>query len=362
MNILFIGGTRFIGLSALTELTDSGHQVAVFHRGQTKENVPANVRHIHGDRANLSAHRAEFAAFHPDVVADITALTERHARDLVTVMTGVTERLVVISTCDVYKNFGLLLGKETGRPVSGRLTEDSPLRESRYLFREQVDPDHIFYDYEKIHVEQVVMNSPIPATCLRLPMTYGPNDRQHRLYSYIKRMEDRRPALLIDRTQANWRGLRGYRENVDHAIVAAILHPEAAGKIYNVGEPIAFTEMEWIENIAAVMRWEGKIIAIPSDHLPDYLRAPLNWNFPIDVDTHRIRKDLGFREIVSYDEGLKRTIDWEMAHPPTSTSAAIGPPDAFDYSLEDRVLKRVLRTRSLRHQLDDQRQLRLRWF
>ncbi len=364
MNILFIGGTRFIGLSALAELIDSGHQVAVFHRGQTEEGVPDGVRHIHGDRANLSAHRAEFAAFRPDVAVDITALTERHARDLVGVMNGIAGRLVVVSTCDVYRNFGLLLGKEFGRAVSERLTEDSPLRESRYLFREQVGPDHVFYDYEKIHVEQVVMNSSIPATCLRFPMVYGPNDRQHRLYTYVKRMADRRPAIMIDRAQVHWRGLRGFRDNCDHAIVTAVLNPEAAGKIYNVGEPIAFTEMEWIENLAEAMHWAGKIIAIPSDHLPDYLQQAVNFEYSIDVDTSRLRHDLGYHEVVSFDDGLQRTIAWELGNPPKYAAAARAGQsvDQFDYGQEDRVLKRVLRTRSLRPQLDDQRQLRLRWF
>ena len=165
-----------------------------------------------------------------------------------------------------------------------------------------------------------------------------------------------------DRTQANWRGIRGFRDNCDHAIVSAVLNPDAAGKIYNVGEPVAFTEMEWIENLAAMMRWSGKIVAIPSDHLPDYLRAPLDWNANLDIATHRIRKDLGFREIVGYDDGLQRTIEWELSHPPQPVGTALKTADAFDYGLEDRVLKRVLRTRSLRPHLDDPRQLRLRWF
>jgi nucleoside-diphosphate-sugar epimerase len=35
MKVLIIGGTNFIGPPVVRRLTDLGHQVAVFHRGQT---------------------------------------------------------------------------------------------------------------------------------------------------------------------------------------------------------------------------------------------------------------------------------------------------------------------------------------
>jgi hypothetical protein len=51
----------------------------------------------------------------------------------------------------------------------------------------------------------------LPATILRLPMGYGPGDYQHRLPSYLKRMDDKRPAIILPRSVAGWRGL-GYTE------------------------------------------------------------------------------------------------------------------------------------------------------
>ena len=54
------------------------------------------------------------------------------------------------------------------------------------------------------------------------------------------------------------------------------------------------------------------------------------------MDGSRIRRDLGYTEIVSLDEALRRTIDWERAHPPAHVD-----PAQFDYAAEDAILARA---------------------
>ena len=85
-------------------------------------------------------------------------------------------------------------------------------------------------DYNKTAIELAVMNDPnLPATILRLPATHGPGDDKHRLFPYIKRMDDGRPAILLDEAYASWRWSRGYVEDVAHAIVLAVTDERAAG-------------------------------------------------------------------------------------------------------------------------------------
>ena len=38
----------------------------------------------------------------------------------------------------------------------------------------------------------------LPGTVLRLPAVYGPEDRQHRTFEYLKRMDDGRRAILVE--------------------------------------------------------------------------------------------------------------------------------------------------------------------
>src|SRR5207253_3265314 len=74
----------------------------------------------------------------------------------------------------------------------------------------------------------------ISATILRLPMVYGPGDHLHRFFPIVKRIEDRRPAILYSEEVAAWRSPRGYVENVAAAIALAATSSQAAGRIYNV--------------------------------------------------------------------------------------------------------------------------------
>jgi nucleoside-diphosphate-sugar epimerase len=59
-------------------------------------------------------------------------------------------------------------------------------------------------------------------TVLHLPMVYGPGDHQYQLFPYLKRMDDGRPAILLEAMQAQWRCTRGYAENVAAAIVCVV--------------------------------------------------------------------------------------------------------------------------------------------
>src|SRR4051794_37891923 len=103
MSVLVLGGTRFIGPRVVERLVASGHEVAVFHRGQTAAPLPAGVRHVRGGRKRLTDHAAEFRPLAPDMVLDMIALTEVDARSLVSTFRGVTGRVVVLSSGDVYR-------------------------------------------------------------------------------------------------------------------------------------------------------------------------------------------------------------------------------------------------------------------
>ncbi|HOD66533.1 MAG TPA: NAD-dependent epimerase/dehydratase family protein [candidate division Zixibacteria bacterium] len=335
MNILIIGGTRFMGPVVAAQLLADGHRVTVFHRGETEQDVPAGVHHIHGDRGRLADYRRQWERLRPDVVLDMMALTGPQAGELVAAMSGLAGRLVAASSCDVYRNFGLILRRETGRATSGRLTEDSPLRDHEYPYRQDAQgPADPFYDYDKIHVEREIQRGPLPACAIRLPMVYGPNDPKHRLYSYARRMSDRRPALLLDTVRADWRGIRGYRDNCAHALCLAVARGAGRHRVYNVGEAEALTEAAWIRAIGAALGWEGDIVTVADRDLPDYLRTPLDWRPQLDVDSSRIRNELGYGEIVDLQPGLARTLEWELAHPPDH------PADRFDYAQEDAILRR----------------------
>lgn len=332
MRILVIGGTAFIGPYVVRALVCQRHEVTVFHRGSTVADLPAAVEHLQGERSELLAHTKTFDRLAPDVVLHMVPMSERDAAVAVHTFAGRTSRLVAISSSDVYRARNRLFRVEPGPPDSVPLTEESPLRSVLHPHRAAAPaPDHPLYSYDKIPVERIVMHgSDLPGTVLRLPIVYGPGDRQHRLFEHLRRMDHGRSMVPIRRDYGLWRGTRGYVENVAAAIVLAVTHPAAAGRIYNVGEEPALTEAEWIRKIGAVAGWQGEVVPVPEAALPDL--PDLSTEQDLVLDTSRIRRELGFREVVSLEEGLGRTIRWERDHPPEPL------PSPPDYAAEDRAL------------------------
>ena len=338
MRVLVLGGTQFIGPPAVKRLIELGHEVAVFHRGQTKAPLPAEVTSFYGDRAQLADSLDDFQTYAPDVVLDTLAMTEQDAKAVVETFTGLARRLVVLSSGDVYRAYDRLRGADPGPPDPTPLTEDSPLRDKLYPYRSYAEtPGDLEYNYDKILVERVVMAQPdkLPATVLRLPMVFGPRDYQHRLYPYLKRMDDGRPYILLPKEWAVCRALRGYVEDIAEAIGLCVIEEKAANRIYHVGYRANYTEAAWIEQIADIVGWTGEIISPPNADLPEQLRSRQSFAHDWSVDSSLIRRELGYKETVPLEEALRRTIIWERANPPEID------PSRFDYDAEDDVLARL---------------------
>jgi nucleoside-diphosphate-sugar epimerase len=343
MRILIIGGTRFVGPRVVGRLADAGHEVTIFHRGETETELSPDVRHIHGDRRDLLAFEDEFRQLAPQVVLDMIAYTEQDAASLLQAFKGLAERTVVLSSADVYRAYGCLLGLQSGAPDSTPLSEDAPLRDALYPYRAKAaGTDDPVYSYEKILVERVVMSDArLPCTILRLPAVYGAGDFQHRLSEYLKRMDDGRPFIMLEEARAAWRWTRGYIDNVADAIALSVTDERATARIYNVGERDALTEAEWVRAVGRAAGWEGEVISVPGDMLPGGMAAGYNLEHHLAVDTSRIREELGYGERVARDEALKRAVEWERAHPPEKID-----PQQFDYAAEDAVLERLQKNRS----------------
>jgi nucleoside-diphosphate-sugar epimerase len=331
MKVLVIGGTRFIGPPVVRRLVEAGHEITVFHRGHTVANLPDGVRRIKGDRGELEDYAGELRGLAPEVVVDMVPMNEQHARSVMSVFREISRRIVAISSGDVYRAYDIVRGLHPGPPDPTPLTEDSLLRESLYPYeREGVE------EYEKILVERVVLESEdISGTVLRLPMVYGPNDYMHRMYPYLKRMEDGRQAILLEEGMASWRWTMGYVEDVAAAIAHATTDERAAGRVYNIGKPGASTHAGWVREIGRAAGWNGEVVAVPRAQLPKHLDWGLeNTEQHLTVDTSRIRRELGYVESISREEAIQRTVEWESVNPPSG----IYPAESFDYAAEDAAL------------------------
>lgn len=294
MRVLAFGATGFIGSRVVAQLVGQGHEVAVLRRGDEP--------------------RAEVESFAPEVVLDAILYTETQARELVDMLRGTRARIVALGSADVYRNYDGLRGKGTAPPDAVPLSEDAPLRQTRYPYRGSDVPFEHAHDYEKILVEDALLSAPdLPATILRLPAVYGPGDKQHRLRPYVAPMARGEATILLQQDQAAWRWTRGFVENVAAAIALAVTDGRSARRVYNVGEEPALTEREWVERIAAAAGWRGEIVLVSGAEMPDHVKQPLDWRYDLWTDTSRIRRELGYVEPVDLDASLERTVAWERS-------------------------------------------------
>ena len=135
---------------------------------------------------------------------------------------------------------------------------------------------------------------------------------------------------------ARWKCPRGFVEDVAAAIALAVVDERATGRVYNVAEPIAFTEAEWVRRIGEVVGWRGEVVMCRVGRIP----LPYHMEQSLDTDSGRIRRELGFLEEVDPREAIERTIAWERSEPGAVQSSGIG---LLDYDAEDALLGRARR-------------------
>jgi nucleoside-diphosphate-sugar epimerase len=336
MRLLLIGGNGFIGPHVAAALERRGHTLTFFHRRKSTAPARHEFQEIIGDRRRLADFASALRSVRPDVVIDLILSSGVQARMLIQTFRGATDRVVALSSCDVYRACGVLHGSEPLPLEPLPLTESSALRSTVQTY----PPDRIRTlqqvfgwlddEYDKIPVEHEVLGDPeLPGTVLRLPMVYGPSDPLHRFAPVLTRIDDGRPVILFEEKHAAWRAPRGFVANVGEAIAMAATDPRAARRVFNVGDAECISELEWARSIARVAGWTGRFVVLPAARVPMHLRSPGNLDQHWVTDTHRIRSELGYKEIVATDAAMAATIEWERRN------RAPRDPAAFDYAAED---------------------------
>lgn len=335
MRILVLGGTGFMGKPLCQMLATQGHDLAVFSRGENKPDLPAGAVHIKGDRFDLSAVAPEIDSFGAETLIDMFAMTAKGDLPVFEFFSERVGRYVMISSCDVYRSMGRILGTEPGPIIEGLVGEDGPLREELYPYRELMDHTG-GGNYDKIPLETACLKDyAFEGTVLRLPMVYGPDDRQHRFRDMVKHMADARPAILFPEASANWTSTYGYVDNVAAGIALAATHEAAIGEVFNIADVNDLPQKGWAGAIADQMKWRGEVVAVRKEDLPEKraaMAAGGNFRQDLRIDATKIQNLLGFVAPVDFETALQRMIAYEMDHLEEVKA------EAFDYEADDAFL------------------------
>jgi 2'-hydroxyisoflavone reductase len=99
MQVLILGGTRFLGRAIVDAALGRGDTVTLFNRGRTNPGLYPGIETVTGDR---TGDLKELSGRHWDVVVDVAAYEPDVVRRNLAVLAGQAEHYVFVSTISVY--------------------------------------------------------------------------------------------------------------------------------------------------------------------------------------------------------------------------------------------------------------------
>jgi 2'-hydroxyisoflavone reductase len=161
MNVLIIGGTKFLGRALVVAAREKGHTVTLFHRGQTNPGLFTEVEEILGDR---NTDLAQLQNRHWDVVIDTCGYTPEAVRKSAGQLASQVDQYIFISSISVYSDF-----RQAG------IEETAPLEQLPEGADEAFKPEH--YGALKALCEQTA-EAQMPGRVLNIRpgLIVGPHD------------------------------------------------------------------------------------------------------------------------------------------------------------------------------------------
>mgnify|MGYP000147394090 CR=1 FL=1 len=289
MQVLVIGGSRFIGRAIVQRLLMDGHQVTVLNRGQTPDPFGTRVSRVVGDRRQPEVLARALGKREFEVVVDVIAFREEETRRAVEKLARRIGHFIHISTASVY------LIRDTIWP---------PFREEdfagRLLPKTEATAASWTYAYHKRRCEEVLQRAwdteQFPYTSLRLPMVVGPDDYTERSQAYLERLSDGGPLLLPDGGLNSWGFL--WVHDVAETVAANLMNANAFGRAYNLAQREVVSLRQFVERAAADLGKRPPLVSVPAEwlgrlNLPSSF-SPYSHDHDIILDISAAQRDLLF--------------------------------------------------------------------
>lgn len=325
---LVIGGTGPTGPYVVNGLIDRGYEVTILHSGAHEVEFKQEIEHIHAD-----VHfRETFEAALGDRSWDLVVASYGRLKLAAEVLKGRTGRVVAMGG-------GPLASRED--PRWGPLGPAANLDEISGLQEET--PERNKLGYQMALAEQALFQAHreghFNATQIGYPILYGPRQPGACDWSVVRRVLDKRQRFIIADGGIKIEA-RAFAENAAHAVLLAIDQPDkSAGQKYLVADDLLYTMRQRIEAIARIMGYEFELIDMPWD-----LAVPCHalWRrtrVSQFRDTGKIRRELGYADVVDPYSALQQSVEWLLANRAESTKEVeeqLG--DPFDYAREDALI------------------------
>ncbi len=303
MRLLVLGGTKFLGRSAVVTALERGHEVTLFNRGETNPELFPEAEKLRGDRGgDLSALEGR----EWDAVIDPSGFVPRLVGASAELLRGSVGHYVFVSSISVYDELGEPSFDETARTV----TLDDPTTED-YLTIGPVNT----YGGLKALCEEVVRDAfPDGHAIVRAGLIVGPHDPTGRFTYWPLRLagggdvlapgDPARQVQFVDvRDLAVWM-VRVAEERMSGTFNAAGLEPAVTmGELLETCNKVggADARLVWIDEPFLLEQEVG-----PWMELPLWVTEADTWFLQADI-SRAVAAGLRFRRL---EETVRDTLAW----------------------------------------------------
>lgn len=310
MKVLITGGAGFIGSNFVNYMVKKypNYQIinldALTYAGNLEnvkevENEP-NYRFVKGDITNRELVESLFAE---GVDAVVNFAAESHVDRSITdpgvfVRTNIqgtqvlldaakkygVKKYIQISTDEVYGTLG----------ETGYFTETTPLAPNSPYSASKAGADLLVRAYHETYG--------LPVNITRCSNNYGPYHFPEKLIPLmiINALNDQPLPVYGDGLN-----VRDWLHVEDHcSAIDLVLHKGRNGEVYNIG---GNNERTNIQVVKAILRYLNK-----PESLITFVEDRLGHDRRYAIDATKIRKELGWKPKYTFEEGLKKTIDWYL--------------------------------------------------
>lgn len=199
------------------------------------------------------------------------------------ILSGKANKMIQISTDEVYGSL---------QPADMPFTEETPLAPNNPYSASKACADLLVRSYFKTHQ--------LPLIITRCSNNFGPMQHKEKFIpkTISHAMNNKRIPLYGDGLN-----IRDWIYVTDHCrAIQMVLEKGVPGEIYNIGGSEEKTNREVIEMILNELGKNTDLINLVQDR-PGHDRR-------YAMDSSKITRDLGWKPLVTFTEGIQKTIDW----------------------------------------------------
>jgi 2'-hydroxyisoflavone reductase len=178
MKLLFIGGTRFVGRHLVHAAREAGHEITIFHRGQSNPDLFPKIERILGDR-DADLDRLDGGRW--EAVIDTCGYFPQQVRASAEKLSDKVQLYTFISTLSVYADFSRI-----------GLDESAPLASTKIPDQDEITGEN--YGPLKASCEAAVQEVFADKVFIPRPgLIVGPDDTTDRFTNWVRRGLDHKP-------------------------------------------------------------------------------------------------------------------------------------------------------------------------